>query len=140
MTSRVSVFKLHAMPVAAQTVDRAHRPPAERGAPLEPARTSPHALSGVLPRSPGIAAPGGSRPCSEDQPCRKRWRTPAQSAPPTTHHLHVDTIAGTLYEMVHADLQAGPAFDDLEVAQRRPWHALVEQALKLRAASEAEAA
>ena len=63
---------------------------------------------------------------------------PDAGAEPTAHHLHVDTIAGALYEMVHADLQAGPAFDDLEAAQRRPWHALVEQALKLRAAREAE--
>ena len=65
---------------------------------------------------------------------------PDAGAKRTAHHLHVDTIAGALYEMVHADLQAGPAFDDLKVPQRRPWHALVEQALKLRAASEAQRA
>ena len=51
----------------------------------------------------------------------------------------VDTIAGALYEMVHADLETAPAFDDLKAERRARWCALVEQALELRAAGEAHA-
>ena len=51
----------------------------------------------------------------------------------------VDTIASALYEMVHADLETAPAFDDLKADRRARWHALVEQALELRAAGEAHA-
>ena len=55
---------------------------------------------------------------------------PDAGAKHTAHHLHVDTIAGTLYEMVHADLETAPAFDDLKADRRARWHALVEQALE----------
>ena len=53
------------------------------------------------------------------------------------HQRRVDTIAGALYEMVHADLETAPAFHDLKADRRARWHALVEQALELRAAGEA---
>ena len=53
------------------------------------------------------------------------------------HQRRVDTIASGLYDMVHADLEAAPAFEDLKADRRARWHALVEQALELRAAGEA---
>ena len=53
------------------------------------------------------------------------------------HQRHVDKFAGALYEMVHADLETAPAFDDLKADRRARWCALVEQALELRAAGEA---
>ena len=56
------------------------------------------------------------------------------------HHLRVDKIAAGLYEMVHADLETAPAFDDLKADRRARWHALVEQALELRAAGEVHGA
>ena len=60
-------------------------------------------------------------------------RTPSRVDP---RQRRVDTIAGALYEMVHADLETAPAFEDLKADRRARWHALVEQALELRAASE----
>ena len=34
------------------------------------------------------------------------------------HQRRVDTIAGALYEMVHADLETAPAFDELKADRR----------------------
>ena len=56
------------------------------------------------------------------------------------HQQRVDTITSALSELVHADVPAAPTFDDLKADRRARLHALVEQALELRAASEAHGA